>query len=38
MTTDVSPEQLVGRRQMMLNMDVPEHARHRRLVSATFTP
>jgi len=36
--SDSSPEQLAGQRQMMLYMDAPDHARHRRLVSASFTP
>ena len=36
--SDSSPEQLVGQRQMLLYMDAPEHVRHRRLVSASFTP
>jgi len=35
---DSSPKQLAGQRQMLLYMDAPDHVRHRRLVSATFTP
>jgi cytochrome P450 len=35
---DSSPKQLAGQRQMLLYMDAPDHVRHRRLVSASFTP
>ncbi|MDT7566192.1 MAG: hypothetical protein QOG76_4816, partial [Pseudonocardiales bacterium] len=36
--SDSSPDQLAGQRQMILYMDAPDHVRHRRLVSASFTP
>jgi len=36
--SDSSPKQLAGQRQMILYMDAPDHVRHRRLVSASFTP
>lgn len=34
----VSDEELFAQRQMMLNMDPPQHERYRRLVSRGFTP
>lgn len=35
---DLTPEDLEGSRTLMLNMDPPEHAKFRRLVSHGFTP
>ena len=35
---DFDEEQLVGQRELMLNMDPPRHTRYRRLVNAAFSP
>lgn len=38
MVGETSDEELLAQRQMMLNMDPPQHERYRRLVSRGFTP